>query len=78
MVYSNQCYRGIGFLGFTNYYCKFIKKYVQVAKPLYKLISGENVVRKYNSVKWDPECHDAFDKLKELCTSTPVLAYADF
>ena len=34
------------FLGFTNYYYRFIKKYVQVAKPLYKLISGENAVRK--------------------------------
>ena len=32
-----------GFLGFTNYYCKFIKKYAQMAKPLYKLIAGENV-----------------------------------
>ena len=29
------------FLGFTNYYQRFTKKYVQVAKPLYKLISGE-------------------------------------
>ena len=34
------------FLGFTNYYCGFIKKYAQVAKPLYKLISGENTSRK--------------------------------
>ena len=34
------------FLGFTNYYCRFIKKYAQVVKPLYKLISGENTSRK--------------------------------
>ena len=34
------------FLGFTNYYCRFIKKYAQVAKPLYKLILGENASRK--------------------------------
>ena len=66
------------FLGFTNYYPKFIKKYEQVAKPLYQLISGENVARKCNSVKLDPECQDAFDKHKELCTSTPVLTYVDF
>ena len=33
---------------------------------------------KCNSVKWDPECQDGFDKLKELCTSKAVLAYADF
>ena len=34
------------FLGFTNYYWRFIKKYAQVAKPLYKLILGENASRK--------------------------------
>ena len=62
------------FLGFANYYHKFIKKYAQVAK----LILGENAVRKCNSCKWDPECQDTFDKLKKLCTSTPVLAYMDF
>ena len=66
------------FLGFTNYYQRFIKKYAQVAKPLHKLISGENVSKKWNSIKWDPECQEAFDRLKELCTTTPILAYADF
>ena len=34
------------FLGFTNYYHKFIRKYAQVAKPLYKLISIEHAARK--------------------------------
>ena len=29
-------------LGFTNYYRKFMYKYVQIARPLNKLISGEN------------------------------------
>ena len=24
------------------------------------------------------ECQEAFDKLKELCTTTPILAYANF
>ena len=73
---SLQC---VVFLGLsTNYYCRFIKKCAQVAKPLYKLISCENAVRKQNSIKWDQECQEAFDKLKELCTTTPILAYADF
>ena len=30
------------FLGFTKYYQRFIKKYAQVAKSLYKIILGEN------------------------------------
>ena len=66
------------FLGFTNYYRQFIKKYAQVDKPLYKLISGENASRKCNPIKLDLECQMAFDQLKELCTTTHVLAYADF
>ena len=33
-------------LGFTNYYCRFIVKYAQVARPLYKFISCENAARK--------------------------------
>ena len=66
------------FLGFTSYYHRVIKKYVQVAKPLYKLISGENAARKQNLIQWDQKCQEAFDKLKELCTNTPLLAYADF
>ena len=66
------------FLGFTNYYQRFIKKYAQVAKPLYKLILGENASKKQNSIRWDLECQEAFDKFKELCTTTPILAYADY
>ena len=29
-------------------------------------------------INWEQECQEAFDKLKELCTSTLILAYADF
>ena len=66
------------FLGFTNYYQQFIKKYAKVVKPLYKLILGENASRKHSPIKWDVECQTTFDQLKELCTTTPVLAYTDF
>ena len=66
------------FLGFTNYYHRLIKRYAQVAKPLDKLISGENAARNQNSIKWDSECQEAFDMLKELCTTMPILSYAIF
>ena len=66
------------FLGFTNYYQRFIKKYAQVARPLYKLILGKNASRKWNSIKWDSECQHTLDDLKKLCTTTPMLAYVDF
>ena len=39
---------------------------------------GENASRKGNPIKWDLECQTAFDQAKELCTTTPVLACADF
>ena len=51
---------------------------MQVAKPLYKLILGENTSKKQNTIKWDPEGQEAFNKLKKLCTTTPILAYAEF
>ena len=65
------------FLGFTNYY-RFIKDYAKVAKPLNMLISGENASRKRKPIELNEDCQKAFDKLKELCTSTPILAYADY
>ena len=33
---------------------------------------------KQKLVRWDSECQEAFEKLKELCATTPILAYADF
>ena len=66
------------FLDFMNYYHKFIYKYAQVIQSLYKLISRENASKKGKSIEWNNECKVAFRKLKEICTSTPFLAYADF
>ena len=66
------------FLGFTNYLRKFIKNYAHIAKPLNKLISGDNASRRKAHVNWDDECDAAFTKLKEACCNAPVLAYANY
>ena len=66
------------FLGFTNHNRRFIQDYAKVAQPLNALILGENVNRKKSLVKWNPECQQAFDQLKDLCTKTPILAYANY
>ena len=66
------------FLGFTNYYRKFVYKYAHVARPLNSLIAGENAKKKRQKVTWNDECEQAFQKLKEICTNTPILAYADY
>ena len=66
------------FLGFTNYYHKFIPQYAQVAKPLNQLVSRDNANKKKTLVNWTSECQDAFEHLKHLCSQMPVLAYADY
>ena len=68
------------FLGFTNYYRRFIHKYSQIAKPLNLLITGDSSKSKNKRTKvdWNQECEEAFEKLKEICTQTPVLGYADY
>ena len=66
------------FLGFTNHCQRFIKGYTKVAKPLNSLVSGNNANRKKALIEWTEECLIAFEKLKDLCTSTPILAYADY
>ena len=66
------------FLGFTNYYYKFIPRYAQVARPINQLVSGENANKKKTLVDWTSECQVAFEHLKHLCSQTPILAYADY
>ena len=66
------------FLGFTNHYRRFIRGYAQIAKPLYNLISGKNRQLKKKTFQWNLDCDLAFKELKDLCSNTPVLAYADY
>ena len=42
------------------------------------MLHQQNASRKHDPIKWEVECQTAFDQLKELCTTTPVLAYTDF
>ena len=51
---------------------------MQVAWPLHELTSGKNAGKKKAAIKWDSRCQQAFDNLKKVCTSAPILAYADF
>ena len=50
------------FLGFTNYYRRFIRGYAKVAKPLNTLVSGNNANCKKAPIEWTDECQVAFDK----------------
>ena len=66
------------FPGFTNYYRKFMHRYAQISKPLNDLTSGENAKRKNKNVEWTDEHQESFDRLKNLSTSSPVLAYTNY
>ena len=59
------------FLGFTNFYWRFIEGFSHIACPLFDLTKAELVF------KWSIEEKLAFDTLKDRITSTPILALPD-
>jgi hypothetical protein len=59
------------FLGFCNFYRRFIRDYGRIAKPL------SNLVRKDTPFAFGTTCLDAFEELKCRLTNTPILAHYD-
>src|SRR6267154_647706 len=59
------------FLGYCNYYRKFLRDYSKKTVPLNKLLQKDV---KY---VWTAECQKAFENLKELMITTPVLIHAN-
>src|SRR5277367_5264678 len=62
-----QCKRDVqSFLGFCNFYRRFIEHFAGIARPLH-VLTGNALF------EWTTECQEAFDKLKTLITTAPVL-----
>lgn len=59
------------FLGFANFYCRFIRNYSRVVAPLTQLTSTAT------PFSWTPEADAAFTDLKKCFTSAPVLTHPD-
>ena len=59
------------FLGFTNYYRRFIYNYSTIARPLI------NLTRKTSQWRWSSTCQETFDLLKKLFLQEPVLVLPD-
>ncbi len=60
-----------GFIGFANFYRVFIPYFAEIAIPL------THLTKKNIPFKWTDDCQDAFDKLKRLFVTAPILAHFD-
>ena len=59
------------FLGFANFYRRFIRGFSGLAHPLTQL------TRKGVSFKWTAQCQQAFNNLKKAFTTAPILLHYD-
>ena len=59
------------FLGFANYYRRFIRDYSNIMRPLI------NLTKKDKQWNWSTSCQTAFDRLKEEFVKEPVLTLPD-
>ena len=70
------------FLGFAGYYRKFVKDFACIAQPLNELMpTPVKKTRKKHVQKpwvWGAEQQHAFDQLKAILSSPPILGYANY
>jgi len=59
------------FLGLVNYYCRFIKNFALIVRPLH------DMVKKDKKWDWMEKQEEAFKELKKRFTEEPVLAAPD-
>ena len=57
------------YLGLCAYYRRYVENFAQIARPLHRL------TEKDRPFQWTEECQKAFNQLKRLLTSSPILAY---
>ncbi|KAL0197572.1 hypothetical protein M9458_006112, partial [Cirrhinus mrigala] len=60
------------FLGFANFYRRFIKDYCTITAPLTSLLRG-----KPKTISWNPSAHEAFLHLKKIFSTAPLLHHPD-
>ena len=61
------------FLGITGYYCRFIQNYATIAEPLTEL-TRKNLPE---SITWSKRAELAFQKLKEVLATAPIMRNPD-
>ncbi|KAL0153965.1 hypothetical protein M9458_050722 [Cirrhinus mrigala] len=60
------------FLGFVNFYRRFIKNFSLLATPLTSMLKGSK-----KTLQWNSDAREAFQRLKQAFTSAPVLQNPD-
>jgi transposase InsO family protein len=65
------------FLGFANFYRRFVSGYSAIARPLTGLLKGSQKGRKTGVFTWETTQQKAFDQLKTAFTTAPVLIHFD-
>lgn len=70
------------FLAFAGYYRRYVKDFAQIARPLNELLPPTSPSKKnkrnQKEWKWTYREQEAFDKIKTILISAPILAYPDF
>ena len=66
------------FLGLVGHYQWFIKGFAHIAQLLNEHLTGEGASRKSEWVLLSKDALKAFDALKQVCMSTPILAFANY
>ncbi|QRV80264.1 Retrotransposable element Tf2 protein [Ceratobasidium sp. AG-Ba] len=79
------------FLGFVNFYRRFIAEFSKIARPLHRDVSGDGTRRNSGTTslplhdltkrdikfEWTQECQQAFEEIKKRVSQDPVLIHPD-
>ena len=65
------------FLGFVNFYRRFVYHYSHIVAPLTGLLKGSSQGKKSGPFEWPLEAAQAFRQLKQIFTTTPLLHHYD-
>jgi hypothetical protein len=60
------------FLGFANFYRRFVKGYSNIVTPM------THLTRKNTHFIWSDECSQSFETLKQAFTTAPILRHFDY
>ena len=62
------------FLGTCSYYRRYVPGYAEISRPL----TQQTGKYSNNNLKWTEECQRAFEEMKQILMTAPILSYPDF